>query len=690
MDARGTPPPSGTQGEPAPWPPRAEPPHRADPPQHPGEPPPSPAYARPAAPAPSVAWPASTPAREAGPPPSPAYGSWPPPQHPTASSTPQPSPAVGQRTTIGRVLRVWWAGRLRRLVPRGVPWTAVALAVVLLAAWLLFADILLTPGVVMTYPGDVPSRAWAHDVVGWVALMTTFGLGFASATMLLQVGRPRWRWASVALTVLSSAVTLGLVTSGPGQAIGWVAGIAGAGLAASTLAVLAALLSRQRVHLAVAAAFALAIQWGLVTWVGAIEPFEWVFLTSWTNLAFPVLVAIGAIAILAVAVYAQQVHARADRIGRRVLLASWVPIAAAAIALAVVALRMGPLSTLFGDVDANLWGIGPPSSWPHALLVGGLVVWLVARSGRRPLRPRGHVLTIVVLSIMAGMAYLSFFVTYLLMRLLSTSPEIGDAVGAALSTNATLLTLLASTLLLLPILLPAFRRTTGRVGAIVALAVAVPLQLWMLASLDLGLPWPRFAASPSQIAAVVLVAVLGLAIWGAVRRRDVVDRHLLLRLALVPVLTMHAGQLLPGVWRDDYEQALVVVLSLAGLLLLGAPRTGTKEGDARAIVAPFAVQMAVLGSVIVARTLGALADDESTTISVLYLTIPVATVLCCRLEDASDAWRLQASTIDLQTMRRARGPVAVGQPASQQPASQPLTAHDAARRAPSPHPGLPT
>jgi hypothetical protein len=548
-------------------------------------------------------------------------------------------------------------------VPRGVPWTAVALAVVLLAAWLLFADILLTPGVVMQFPGETPSRAWAHDVVGWIALMVTFGLGAASATMLLQLGRPRWRWASVAVTVLSTAATLGLVTSGPGQGIAWIAGVAATGLAAAVLATLAALLPSQRVHLAVAAAFALVLQWAVVTWIGAIEPVEWIFITSWTSLAFPVLVVIGCAAILAVAVYAQQVHARADRIGRRILLASWVPIAAAAVALAVVLLRMGPLSSLFGDVDANLWGFGPPSSWPHAVLVGLLVVWLVARSHRRPLRSRGHVLVIVVLALMAGLAYVSFLISYVVLRFVTSRPEDADALGALLTSSGNLAALVVASLLLIPILVPRLRRTTGRVGALVALAIAVPLQLWLLASVDLGLPWTRFAASPSQITLVILVAVLGLAIWGAARRRDVVDRHLLLRLALVPVLTMHAGQLLPGVWKDDYEQALVVALSLAALVLLGAPRTGTKEGDARAIVAPFAVQMAVLGSVIVARTMGALSDDESTTISVLYLTIPVAAVLCCRLEDASDAWRSQAATVDLQTMRRGPAPAPVVVPA---------------------------
>jgi len=162
---------------------------------------------------------------------------------------------------------------------------------------------------------------------------------------------------------------------------------------------------------------------------------------------------------------------------------------------------------------------------------------------------------------------------------------------------------------------------------------------------------------------VLLVGTLALSVWNVVRRHDVVDRHLLLRLALVPVLTLHAGQLLPGVWKDDLEQALVVALSLLGLLVLGAPRTGTKEGDASAMVVPFATQVALLGSVIVSRTMGQAIDDESTTYGVLYLTIPLAAVLCCRLEDPSDAWTQRASAVDLQMMRRGRAPgpvVAVG------------------------------
>ncbi|MFC7431993.1 MULTISPECIES: hypothetical protein [unclassified Agrococcus] len=561
------------------------------------------------------------------------------------------------------MLRAWWSGRIRRLVPRGVAWTAVAFAALLLAAWVLLADILITPGVVQEFPGEVPSRDWGHDVVGWVALQITFGLGFAAATMLLLVGRPWHRWVAVGATVASSAITLEAVLSGPGQGVQWVAGIGASGLAAAVLAALAIALTRPRVHLAVCAGVALAIQWALVTWVGAVEPTQWVFVKAWTDLAFPVLVVIGAVAILAVALYAQQVHARADRIGRRILLASWVPIAAAAIALAVVAVRIGPLSTLFGDLDANIWGYPTWSSWPHAIVAGVVVVWLVARSGRMPVRPRGHLLVIATLAIVAGMALVSFLVAYALLTFVTDDGAVVDAVQAVILPAGNLTGLVVLLVLLVPVVLPRLRRSTGRVGAIVALLVVVPLQAWFIWSIDLGLPGSRFAASPSQIVAVILVLVLGLAIWGAARRRDVVDRHLLLRLALVPLLTMHAGQLLPGVWKDDLEQPLVVVLSLAALLLLGAPRTGTKEGDARAIVAPFAVQVAVLGSVIVSRTMGELMDDETTTISVLFLTIPLAAMLCCRLEDPSDAWTQRASTVDLQTMRRGRAPAPVVTPA---------------------------
>ncbi|QCR20304.1 hypothetical protein C1N71_13355 [Agrococcus sp. SGAir0287] len=573
-------------------------------------------------------------------------------QHPTSSASRRRTP--DGRTTFTRVLRAWWAGRLRRLVPRGVAWTAVAFAAVLLAAWVLFADILLTPGVVQVFPGQAPSRDWAHDVIGWVALQITFGLGFASVTLLLLLERARLRWIAVPVAVLSSAITLNMVVSGPGQAPQWIAGIGASGLVAAVLAVLAVLLPRPRVHLAVGAATALVVQWGLVTWVGAIEPTQWVFLRAWIDLAFPTLIVVAFAAILAVAFYAQQVHERADLIGRRILVASWAPVLAASLALVVVLVRMGPLSNLFGDLDANLWGWASWHSWPHAIVVGGLVVWLVARSGRMPLRPRGHVLTILVLAAMAGMAFLSFAATAIV-GALGGSEQLSDAVLDVTLVYGNLLGLACTVLLLVPLLVPRFRRSTGRLGAIVAIVVAVPLQLWLILRNDLLMvTLPRFAASPSQIVLVIVVAVLALAIWGAARRRDVVDRHLLLRLAIVPLATAHAGQLLPGVWKDDLEQALIVVLSLLGLLFLGAPRTGTKEGDAIAVVWPFATQVLVLGSVIVARTMGQLMDDETTSIAVLYLTIPVAAVLCCRLEDPRDAWVRGAATVDLETMRRGR------------------------------------
>ncbi|WP_092503511.1 hypothetical protein [Agrococcus jejuensis] len=555
------------------------------------------------------------------------------------------------------MLRAWWAGRIRRLVPRGVPWTAVAFTVVLLAAWALFADILLTPGVVQEYPGEAPSRAWGHDFIGWIALQVTFGLGAGSTAMLMLVSTPRLRWVGVAVTVASTAITLHLVLSGPGQPLPFVAGVAASGVVSAALAVLAALLPAPRVHLAVGSGFALAIQWGVVTWAGIVEPEPWVFLRSWIDLAFPVLLAVGFLAMLAVAVYAQQMHARADRIGRRILVASWAPIVAAAIALVIVLVRMGPLARLFGEYDGNLWGYATVwSSWPHAIVAGGLVVWLVARSSTRPLRPRGHVLTILVLAAMAGISLLAFGLVHVL-GIVAPDGDFVDPVFQFTLTYANFLALAFTAVLLVPLLVPWFRRSTGRVGALVAIVVAVPLQLWFIMTIDLRLPFSRIAAAPSQIVLVILVAVLVLATWGAIRGRDVVDRHLLLRLAIVPLATAHAGQLLPGIWKDDFEQASIVVLSLVGLLVLGAPRTGTKEGNAQAMVSPFAAQVLVLGSVIVARTMGQLTDDETTTIAVLYMTIPIAAVLCCRLEDPSDGWTQRASTVDLQTMRRAPGPV---------------------------------
>lgn len=669
MDARGTPP-QGPPGEGSPWPHRAA--QQGQPAGRPGsgpppspQPPPSPAYGAPQPQQPDP--PASLPA----PPTSPAYG--PPtgtiPQqrhpHPHQQQPSAPRPprrAADGRTTLTRVLRAWWAGRIRRLVPRGVPWTAVAFAVVLLAAWVLFADILVTPGVVMTFPGEAPSRDWAHDVIGWVAMLLTFGLGSAAALLLLQLHGARARWAALGVPVASTLLTLWMVATGPGQPLQWIVGIVGCGLASLALAVVAALLAVPRVHLSTAAAMLLAVQWGLVLWVGAIEPTGWVFLSAWTNLAFPVVLVIAVIAILAVALYAQQVHARADRIGRRILLAGWVPIVAAALALALVVLRMGPLRMLFNELDANLWDWRSATSWVHAAVAGSLIVWVVARSGTRPLRSRGNMLVVLGLAAMAGMPLLSFLVTFVALSFTEDGSGGGmvEWLGDLLLLNNNLAGLYVGIALVLIASLPWSRRSTGRVGALVALVVAVPTQVWLLATQELGYGGERFIAGPGQISLVILVIVLALAIWGAARRRDVVDRHLLLRLAVLPVLILHAGQLLPGFWRDDFEQVQVVLLSLLGLLLLGAPRTGTKEGDARALVAPFAVQMALLGSVIVVRTMGQDVDATTTAISVLYLTMPVAAMLSCRLEDPSDAWaRGATTTIDLQTMRRASTPVPV-------------------------------
>lgn len=545
------------------------------------------------------------------PPLSPAYG-------------PQWQEPVTDAVVNRSVVRAYLKDRLRRFDPRGVPVLVLGLGALVLGGWVLLADLLLTPGIVVPLEAPVPSQFDPRHLLSWMGFVTAYGLGGWAATVLLACQRGLLRALAAAVPAVSTVGTIGLLMLAEGiweRTWGWWIALLVAGAAGIALAIAAACLQRGRIALSVGAGACVATQWATVIAVSLSDPSDTVFVGSWTIFAFLMLIVLGLATIGGVAEWAQRAHVSSDRLAQRLRIDRWVPVALAAVMLVVVVVRLTVLSSLFGPADAIIWTPGEPITWLHAVVAGALVLGVVVWSDRSPLRPRGQLLATTLIAAAAGIGQLLFLVTYVLMLVAPGAERIMDAIGDQFMWIA-----LAITLLLLVLLLPPFRHSTGRAAAIVGLAVIVPFQIIVL------FPIPRVVATPTQLLPVVIGGALVLAIVGLARGRDVVDRLMLVRLAVVPCIAVHAGQLIPAVLSDALARPILVAASLVGLVLFGFARRPGPAGASTAFLAPFAVQLGVLGITIVGIVIGG-DIDALTTMAVIYLAWPVATVLCCRIAE---------------------------------------------------------
>jgi hypothetical protein len=292
-------------------------------------------------------------------------------------------------------------------------------------------------------------------------------------------------------------------------------------------------------------------------------------------------------------------------------------------AVVIVVLRLTVLRELFPSPDPLLWGpfAAAPVSWLTAALVAGLLVAVAVSASRRPLRRFGERGVVATLAAVGNL------------ELVASVLVIAAGMVVALATGAVFLPdgwrplVLAAkfagvVLLGLAMLLPAFRGTAARwVGLITAIFLAATTAGGAFRSDPLG----ELAASPVQVLLLVLVAALALALGNLLLPARAVPSGLVVRLAVVPLVAVHAGWLLPAAWSEAGRFVVVAAVLVALFWLTSGVATDRTRHALTVLTASVAQLLALLVFVLAIPSL--FSDGALVVLGLLWLAIPVMAAL---------------------------------------------------------------
>lgn len=303
-------------------------------------------------------------------------------------------------------------------------------------------------------------------------------------------------------------------------------------------------------------------------------------------------------------------------------------LAVVVLAAVVVGLRLTALRDLFPDPDPALWSPfrGSPLAWLHAVLVAGLVAWFALRSSRRPLRESGERRITAALA-GVGNAHLVLAVGAIGVGLVAAALT-GDVVLLDGWTLAVPWVKVAGVAVIgLLAVLPGFRGTAGRALAVVTAAYLVPVTLQNALGDAVPVAIRGFAASPVHVT-IVLVAIGLVGAVVNVIRPGKGSVHI--RLAVVPLVAVHAGWLLPAAWSLVGTVVLVAGVVLAILVLL-PPVAADRRKHTFTVLGASAGQLLALAIVVLA--IPSFVDDPSIVVlGLFWLSVAVVAALTIETE----------------------------------------------------------
>jgi len=245
-----------------------------------------------------------------------------------------------------------------------------------------------------------------------------------------------------------------------------------------------------------------------------------------------------------------------------------------ALVVALVVLRLTVLRELFPEPDPTLWSPfakESPLSWVHAVVVAALIVLVGWRSARRPLRRFGERR---IAAALAGVGNVELVLgSAVILGAFLVAVVAGDAqFPDAWLTWVPVLKVVGVVVIGACALLPRLRGTAARVLAAISFVYLLPATAQgalISAGVELPAGVAGFAATPVQIMLLLLGCALVAAVVGLWRASA--PRALVLRLAVVPFIAVHAGWLLPVAWSDFGRWLLVLGIVASLLLFLPAP-----------------------------------------------------------------------------------------------------------------------
>jgi hypothetical protein len=288
--------------------------------------------------------------------------------------------------------------------------------------------------------------------------------------------------------------------------------------------------------------------------------------------------------------------------------------------------------------DADLWQpfARSPDSWVHAAVVAFLLCFIVLR--RQPgLLKTGERRVITTLAITASID-LVLWVVVVVIKMFVAVPTGTMSLPDGFLKFTTPIQLLVIVIMGIAACLPRFRGTVGRWVALISAAYLIPALLGQVLDQCGSMPnraffWctpvlmPKraFWCTPVQVALLLLTVATVLGGWKVMHRGLPVRPSVIVRLAVVPLIALHAGWLLPAAWEGATRWVLVAGVVLA--LVLFMPKVAEDPSrHALNVLTASAAQLLTLALFAVA--LPSLLKDETFVIAgVLWLAFPVAAEL---------------------------------------------------------------
>lgn len=306
--------------------------------------------------------------------------------------------------------------------------------------------------------------------------------------------------------------------------------------------------------------------------------------------------------------------------------------------VAIIALRLTVLRELFAEPDPTLWSPfakESPLSWLHAVIVAGLIVAVGMRSSRRPLRRLGERRIATGLAVVGNAELVigaAVIVGVFLVAVVAGTASVPlawiDAVPAIKVAGVLVLALLT--------LHPRLRDTSARVLAGVTAVYLLPATgqgALVAAGVELPQGIAGFAATPVQIMLLLVAAATVLAVVAFVRPEPT-GSALVLRLAIVPLVAVHAGWLLPVAWSGAGRWLLVLGI-LAALLLLPRPHLDPARRGIDLLAASAAQLLAIT---LTAIAIPSLYDDaQFVVLGLLWLSVTVVISLVVQTRGRDEA-----------------------------------------------------
>jgi hypothetical protein len=294
------------------------------------------------------------------------------------------------------------------------------------------------------------------------------------------------------------------------------------------------------------------------------------------------------------------------------------------VAAAIAVLRLTIARELFPEPDPALWSPWSRhwSSWLLAALVVGVLVVVSVRSTRRPLLRVGQRRVTLGLALLGNLQLFAAGLVIVIGLVLAIVGA-GGAPGG-FDDVVPWLKVVGVTLLGLAMLLPALAGTAARWLGIVAALFLIPNTLFTALSRTFGETVPTFAPTPVQVLLLLVAAAIGLAVRNLFSTN--VRPSLVVRFAVVPLIAVHAGWLLPAVW-SQFGLIVGAVLLVLGVLLLQPPAARDNATHTARSLASATTQLFGFGIALLAAP--SLLDDPSLVVlGLVWLSVVVVAALC--------------------------------------------------------------